>query len=413
MNFEYFIAKRLIKGKEHKSSISSAIIKIAIFAIAIGMVMMLITVATGVGLQHKIREKVEAFNGHVLVSGYDNNNSLESLIPIRKEQDFYPYFDEVEGVVHVQAVATKLGVIRTANDFEGIVLKGVGDDYNWEYFREYLVEGELPDFTDPRNKEIIISDYTANRLGLKVGDKATTFFLKKNTTSNSKANIRAFEIVGIYNSGFQEFDEKFIIADIRHIQKMNKWGVDEIGNFEIFIDNFDDIDIKGEEIYRTIPSTLQAQTIAMKYGSVFEWLKLFDLNIVGIIGIIILVAGINMITALLVMILERTQMIGILKSLGTSDWSIRKIFLYNASYLILIGLFWGNFIGIGLLLLQEYYGAISLNPETYYVNKAPVYIDIGFVFLLNIGTMLLCLIMLLLPSYVVAKITPSKAIRFQ
>ncbi|EZH73051.1 transmembrane permease [Aquimarina atlantica] len=413
MNFEYFIAKRLIKGKEHKSSISTPIIKIAIFAIAIGMIMMLITVATGVGLQRKIREKVAAFNGHILISSFDNNSSVESLIPISTDQNFYPEFPEVEGIVHMQGVATKMGLIRTASDFDGVVVKGVGKNYNWDSFKEYLVEGRIPDFTGELNEEILLSSHIANRLGFRIGDKVITYFLKKNTASNSKTFIRAFEIVGIYNSGFLEFDETFLFADIRHVIKMNKWKPDEVGNFEVFIDDFDQIDKKGQEIYENIPSTLDSQTISLKYATIFEWLKLFDLNIIGIIGIIILVAGINMITALLVLILERTPMIGILKALGTSDWSIRKVFLYNAAYLILIGLFWGNLIGIGLLLIQEQYGIVGLNPETYYVSTAPVYIDIGYIVLLNIGTMLLCLLMLLIPSYIIAKISPTKSIRFQ
>ncbi|WP_109851825.1 ABC transporter permease [Aquimarina sp. AU58] len=413
MNFEYFIAKRLIKGKEHKSSISTPIIKIAIFAIAVGMIMMLITVATGVGLQRKIREKVAAFNGHILISSFDNNSSVESLIPISTDQNFYPEFSEVEGIVHMQGVATKMGLIRTASDFDGVVVKGVSKGYNWDSFKEYLVEGRIPDFTGELNEEILLSSHIANRLGFSIGDKVITYFLKKNTASNSKTFIRAFEIVGIYNSGFLEFDETFLFADIRHVIKMNKWKPDEVGNFEVFIDDFDQIDKKGQEIYENIPSTLDSQTISLKYATIFEWLKLFDLNIIGIIGIIILVAGINMITALLVLILERTPMIGILKALGTNDWSIRKVFLYNAAYLILIGLFWGNLIGIGLLLIQEHYGVVGLNPETYYVSTAPVYIDIGYIVLLNIGTMLLCLLMLLIPSYIIAKISPTKSIRFQ
>ncbi len=413
MNFEYFIAKRLIRGKEHKSNISSAIIKIAIFAIAIGVIMMLITIATGVGLQRKIREKVAAFNGHVIINSYDNNSSVESLVPVSTEQHFYPEFTEVNGVRHVQGVATKAGLIRTATDFEGIVVKGISDDYNWDYFKEYLKEGRLPDFSDPKNNEILISQFTANRLDFAVGDKVNTFFLKKKSKSRSPANIRVFKIVGIYNSGFQEFDETFIFADIRHIQKMNKWKKDQVGGFEIYIDDFDVIDTKGAEIHNSIPSTLEAQTIALKYGSIFEWLKLFDLNIIAIIAIIILVAGINMITALLVLILERTQMIGILKSLGANDWSIRKIFLYNAGYLILVGLFLGNLVGIGLLKLQEKYGVIRLNPETYHVSTAPVYISAWHIVFLNLGTMLLCIMMLLIPSYVISKISPSRAIRFR
>ncbi len=413
MNFEYFIAKRLIKGKEHKSSISTPIIKIAISAIAIGMIMMLITIATGVGLQRKIREKVAAFNGHILITSFDNNSSVESFIPITKNQDFYPELPDVDGIVHMQGVATKMGLIKTESDFDGVVVKGVGTDYQWDYFKEYLVDGRIPDFEGKLNSEILLSTHIANRLGLTIGDKAITYFLKKNATSNSEPYIRAFEIVGLYNSGFQEFDEKYLFADIRHVIKMNKWKADEVGNFEVFIDDFDKIDQKGQEIYESIPSTLDSQTITLKYATIFEWLKLFDLNIVGIIGIIILVAGINMITALLVLILEKTPMIGILKALGSSDWSIRKMFLYNASYLILIGLFWGNLIGIGLLFIQYHYGVVGLNPETYYVTTAPVYIDIGYILLLNLGTMLLCLFMLLLPSYIISKISPTKSIRFQ
>ena len=413
MNFEYFIAKRLIKGKEHKSSISTPIVKIAISAIAIGMIMMLITVATGIGLQRKIREKVAAFNGHVLITSFDNNSSVESLIPISNDQEFYPEFDGVEGIVHIQGVATKIGLIRTETDFDGVVVKGIDKDYNWEYFQEYIVEGRIPNFKEKLNNEILLSSYFANRLGLKIGDKAITYFLKKNSTSNSQPYIRAFEIVGIYNSGFQEFDETYLFADIRHVQRMNKWKANEVGNFEVFIDDFKKIDTKGQEIYENIPSTLDSQTITLKYATIFEWLKLFDLNIIGIIGIIILVAGINMITALLVLILEKTPMIGVLKALGAADWSIRKVFLYNAAYLISIGLFWGNLIGIGLLVIQQKYGVVGLNPETYYVSTAPVYINVGYIALLNLGTMILCVIMLLIPSYIVSKISPTKSIRFE
>jgi lipoprotein-releasing system permease protein len=414
LNFEYFIAKRLIKGKEHKSSISTPIIKIAIFAIAIGMIMMLITVATGVGLQHKIREKVAAFNGHILISSFDNNSSIESLIPISSDQNSYPELFEIEEIIHIQGVATKMGLIRTATDFEGVVVKGVGKDYKWDSFKEYLVEGRIPNFTgEELTTEILLSSHIANRLGLGIGDKAITYFLKKNAKSNTNPFIRPFKIVGIYNSGFQEFDEAFLFADIRHIRKMNKWKPDEIGNFEVFIDDFDQINQIGQEVYDNIPSTIDSQTISLKYATIFEWLKLFDLNIIGIIGIIILVAGINMITALLVLVLERIPMIGILKALGTNDWSIRKVFLYNAGYLILVGLFWGNFIGIGLLLIQKQYGIVGLNPETYYVSTAPVYIDLSYIVFLNIGTMALCLLMLLIPSYIITKISPTKSIRFQ
>ena len=411
MNFEFFIAKRIVSAREYKNSISSPIIKIAIASIAIGFITMLISIATGVGLQKKIHEKVSAFNGDVIISNFDTNFSNDSQNPISKTQDFYPEFKIVEGVKHIQATASKGGVIRTATDFEGIVIKGVGADYNWEYFSEFLVEGNLPNFTESLNEEILISEYLTKRLNLKVGDKVTTFFFRKDSSKIPRS--RSFVISGIYSSGFQEFDEKFVIADIRHIQRLNKWTEDEIGSFEVFIEDFDQIDTIGNQVYNEINSFLDSQTIKERYYSIFKWLELFDFNIILIIGIMVLVAGINMITALLVLILERTQMIGVLKALGSSDKSVRKIFIYNAMYLVGIGLFWGNIIGLGLLFLQKQFKLITLDPSIYYVTEAPVYLDIGYILLLNIGTVLLCLAMLLIPSFIVTKIAPVKAMRFE
>ena len=412
MNFEFFIARRIIAAKDHKSSISGPIIKIAITAIALGIIMMLVSVATSMGLQKKIREKVSAFNGDIIITNYDTNQSNDSQIPISKNQDFYPNFTQVEGINHIQITAVKGAVIRTETDFEGIVVKGVGTDYNWRYFEEFLREGRLPKYTEEEiNEEVLISEYLANRLDLKLNEKVITFFMQEGTTQ--KARPRGFTIVGIYNSGFQQFDEQYLIADIKHIQMLNKWEDDQIGSFEVFVNDFDSIDAIGGEVYKTIDSELDAVTIRQKYGSIFEWIDLFDFNTYLIIGIMILVAGINMITALLVLILERTQMIGILKALGSSDWSVRKVFLYNAMYLILVGLFWGNVIGLGLLLAQKYFKLFPLNPDTYYVTEAPVYLDMGYILALNVGTFLLCLVMLLVPSYIIAKISPVKAIRFE
>ncbi|MBZ0326460.1 MAG: FtsX-like permease family protein, partial [Altibacter sp.] len=234
-----------------------------------------------------------------------------------------------------------------------------------------------------------------------------------NNDSAKAPRSRGFTIVGIYNSGFQQFDEQFVIADIRHIQQLNKWSDNEIGAFEVFVNDFDQIIPIGNAVYNETSSTLDTLTIRDKYASIFEWLDLFDFNIFLIIGIMILVAGINMITALLVLILERTQMIGILKALGSSDWSVRKVFIYNAMYLIGVGLFWGNVIGLGLLVAQQQFKLFPLDPDTYYVTEAPVFLDIGYILALNAGTFLLCLLMLLIPSYIIAKISPVKAIRFE
>jgi lipoprotein-releasing system permease protein len=407
LNLEYFIAKRLITAKDHKSSISAPIIKIAISAIAIGMIMMIVSVATGIGLQQKIREKVSAFNGHIIISNYDDNQSQVSVEPISTRQDFYPKFTTVEGISHIQAVASKSGIIRTETAFEGIIFKGVGKDYEWQNIQEYITKGRIPNLKANLNEEVVISEFLAKRLNLKVGDTFNTYFMKANGY-----NVRNFDIVGIYNSGFQEFDATYIIGDIRHLQRINKWNPNQVGAFEVFVDDFDNIKTKGEEVYEQTSSTLNTQTIVEKFYYIFEWLKLFDFNIIVILIIMIIVATINMVVALLVLILERTQMIGILKALGANNWAVRKIFLYNAFYLIVRGLFWGNAIGIGLILIQQYFGIIQLNPENYYVNQAPVYLNWGYILLLNIGTILICLVVLLIPSYIITKISPVKAIRF-
>lgn len=410
MNFEFFISKRLVRSKDHKSNISAPIIKIAVGAIALGIIMMLVAFATGLGLQKKIREKISAFKGHITISNYDNNNSGVSLVPISLEQEFYPTFKHVDGIKHVQAVASKYGIIRTEKSFGGIIMKGVGTDYNWSYFKDFLVEGQIPDYSDGISDQILISEFIANRLKFGLGDKVIVYFMED--ASSKRPRLVAFEVCGIFNSGFQEFDKNYLITDLKQIQRINDWDDNQVGGFEVFIDDFDQIQQKGKEVYQQIGSFLDATTIVDQYRSIFEWLSLFDFNIALIIGIMILVAGMNMITALLVLILERTQMIGVLKSMGSTNWSIRKIFLYNAGYLILKGLFWGNFIGLGMLYVQKYFKIIPLNPKTYYVSQAPVYIGWEYILAVNFGTLILCLLMLLIPSYIIAKISPVKVMTF-
>jgi len=413
LNLEYFIAKRLIKGKEHKISISAPIIKIAIAAIAIGVIMMLIAIATGLGLKEKIREKITAFNGHVQIYNYDNNNSEVSVVPVSTEQEFYPEFKSVDGIVHIQAVATKAGIIRTEETFEGIIAKGVGKDYNWKPFKEFLIDGILPDYSGELNSDVLISKIMANRLNLKVGDSFFTFFLRDDA-ADKIPNQRKFTITGIYDSGFEEIDGLYIFTDIRHIQRMNKWKDTEVGGFEVFLNSFDEIDEKDIEIRAKTFSTLDNRTIKDKYYKIFEWIGLFDFNIALIIGIMVIVGGINMITALLVLILERTTMIGILKALGMPNWSIRKVFLYNAAYLIAVGLFWGNLIGLGIIFIQDKFRLFKFpNPKEYYIEYIPVSIDLSIILLLNFGVLFLCLLMLLIPSYIITRITPVKAIRFE
>lgn len=409
MNLEFFIAKRFISSKSYKSSVSLPIIKIAVSAIAIGIIMMIIAIATGIGLQQKIRQKIAAFSGHVIISNFDDNQTQITKTPININQKFYPKFKNVNGVTHIQAVATKAGIIRTENSFEGIVIKGVGKDYNFSLLQEYLTEGKLPNIKNDLNNEVLISSYLANRLQLKLGDKFLTFFMKE---EGKMPNKRVFKIVGIYNSGFQEFDASYLIADIRHIQRMNKWQENEVGAFEVFLNDFNKIDEKGKEIYKAIPSTLNSVTISEKYYSIFEWLKLFDFNIMVILIVMIAVASINMIVALLVLILERTATVGILKSLGATNWSIRKIFLYNAAYLVFRGLLLGNIIALIILFVQYYFKIIKLNPQNYYVSVAPISFSWSYFLAVNVLSLIICMIVLIIPSYIVTKISPLKAMRF-
>lgn len=412
MNLSYFIAKRLATSKKYKNSVSAPIIKIAVAAVAISVIMMLVSVATGLGLQQKIRDKITSFNGHVMISNFDNNQSNITIEPISTKQSFYPKFSEVPQVQSIHAFATKAGVVRTEKSLEGIILKGVDENYQWNYLQDYLIDGKLPKFEkEGMTNEVIISSFLADRLELKTGDRIETYFLKNE--ADDMPSIRKFTISGIYSSGFPQFDELFVIGDLKHVQRLNKWKQDEVGGFEVFVNDFSKIDEIADEIYAHIPSTLNSEPITTKYQNIFEWLKLFDFNIYIILGLMVLVAAINMIVALLVLILERTQMIGILKSMGTPNWTIRKIFVYNATYIVFKGLLIGNAVGLGLLLIQQRFGIIKLDPTQYYVVEAPVFISVWHILILNVSFAGLCYLIMLLPSYLITKISPIKSIKFQ
>ncbi len=409
MNYELFIAKRIVASKEHKNSISSPIIKIAIVAITLGIAIMLISVSVSAGFQQKIRAKIAGFKGHIQITNYDNNNSDVSTVPLDLNQDFYPTFKNISGIRKVQPYINKGGILRTPTDFQGIIFKGVDSDYDFSFFQEFLVEGRLPNYDQKRNREVLISKSIVNSLQLKLNDTLQAWFESATSTG---FKMRKPVVVGIYDTGFEEFDNAIIVGDLKEVQRINKWKDNEVGGFEIMIDDFDELKEKGDQVYSSIGTTLNATTITDNYPAIFEWVKLFDNNVWFIIAIMVIIAGINMITALLVLILERVQMVGILKTLGSSNREIQKVFLYNASYLIVRGLIWGNIIGLGLLLIQKFFKIIELNPETYYVSTVPVNINLFHILMLNIGTLVLCLVMLLVPSMIVSKIHPSKSIKF-
>ena len=412
MNYEFFIAKKIIRSKSYKSSISSPIIKIGVTAIAIGIIVMLVSIATGVGLQKKIREKAVAFNGHITISNFDSNDSDESQFPIHLDSTFYLNYSSNQGVSHIQGVASKFGVIRTMQTFEGVVFKGVDEHYHWKIISDYILKGRVPNFESSFSKEVVISKYIADRLDLDLEDQFEMYFSKSDI--QKIPYVRKFVIVGIYESGFHEIDEKLIIGDITHIKFINKWTRNQVGSYEVFIDDFDNLEILTDAIYKDIPSNLNATSVKSRYQSVFEWIEIFDNNTSGIIFIMLLVAGINMITTLLVIILEKTRLIGILKALGCNNWSIRKIFVYNALYLVLRGLIIGNVIGILILIVQQKFQLLKFpNPEQYYMSYIPVDIDINAFIFLNLGTFTACFIMLIIPSIIISKITPVRAIKFE
>ena len=407
MNVEYFIAKRLVSAKEGNNRLSRPIIRIAILAIALSVAVMLISIGVVKGFKKDIADKVIGFGSHIQITAFSDNNSYETKA-ISKNQDFYPSIENEKGINHIQYFATKAGIIKTADEIHGVILKGVGSDFNRDFFKDNLVEGEVPIYNDTlTSSRVIISKKIADLLDLEIDEKLIMYF------AQDPPRVRKFVVAGIYTTELEEFDNLYVFGDIRHIQNLNNWGIDSVGGFEITIHNFEDLDVQTQMVYEKIDYDLNAQTIKEINPQIFDWLKLQDINVNVIIILMLIVAGINIITALLILILERTKLIGILKAIGQNNWSVRKVFLYNASYLIGKGLFWGNLLGIGLSLLQKYFHLISLNPSTYYMNTVPIHLTFSDILLLNFGAMLSCILMLIIPTYLITKITPIKAIRFE
>ena len=407
MNVEYFIAKRLVSAKEGNNRLSRPIIRIAILAIALSVTVMLISIGVVKGFKKDIADKVIGFGSHIQITAFSDNNSYETKA-ISKNQDFYPSIENEKGINHIQYFATKAGIIKTADEIHGVILKGVGSDFNRDFFKDNLVEGEVPIYNDTlSSSRVIISKKIADLLDLEIDEKLIMYF------AQDPPRVRKFVVAGIYTTELEEFDNLYVFGDIRHIQNLNNWGIDSVGGFEITIHNFDNLDALTQMVYEKIDYDLNAQTIKEINPQIFDWLKLQDINVNVIIILMLIVAGINIITALLILILERTKLIGILKAIGQNNWSVRKVFLYNASYLIGKGLFWGNLLGIGLCLLQKYFHLISLNPATYYMNTVPIHLTFSDILLLNFGAMLSCILMLIIPTYLITKITPIKEIRFE
>lgn len=387
--------------------------RIAIGAIALSLSVMIISVAIVTGFKTEVRNKVIGFGAHIRISNYDSNFSFEAA-PIDKNLGFYKNIPTIKGISHIQIYATKAGIFKTDDEIQGIVLKGVAADFKWEFFEQNLVHGNIfrVDSNLVSNK-IVISKHIASLLKLQVGNNLLCYFIDRPPL------VRKFEICGIYETSLEDFDKLFAFIDIAHIQKLNKWEKNQISGFEIFIDNFEQLEYTTEIVNSEVGynffedgSRLAVTNIKEEQPQIFDWLSLTDMNVVVILTIIILVAAINMISALLILILERTTMVGVLKALGMKNRMLQKIFIYNAAFILGKGLLYGNIIGIAICIIQKYFKIIPLDPASYYITSVPINIDIAALLLLNIGTFLIITFSLLLPSFIINKIDPVKTIRF-
>ncbi|MDF3076706.1 MAG: hypothetical protein K0S09_595 [Sphingobacteriaceae bacterium] len=406
MNLPVFVARRITLKSER--TFSKLSVRIAILGIMLGLAVMILSIAIMKGYKTEIREKIRGFAGDIIIRKYDLNASYENS-PIRISADSIRKIKSIKGVEYLQPVADKPGIINANNEVEGVVLKGVDKTYNWEYFKTILVAGHVMDFSDSTKatRQILISQYTANRLRLKVGDDFLMYFVQE------PLKKRKFEIVGIYDLGIEDIDKIYVIGDLSLVRRLNKWEGGEVGGYEVRIKDFNRLDALGAKVYDNLGLSLKSYTIREYYPNIFEWLSLLDTNVQVLIILMMAVAVINMISALLIIILERTNMIGIFKALGSNNWEIQKVFLYNAAYLIGFGLLLGNLLGIGLGVLEKTTHIFQLDPASYFISYVPVEFNLTDILLLNLGTLLVCLLVLLIPSMLVTRITPVKAIAFK
>jgi lipoprotein-releasing system permease protein len=422
LNTALFIARRIIFSGEQKGRISRPIVKIAVWGIALGMAVMILTLAIVSGFQKEIRDKVVGFGAHIQITNYDSNNSLEPA-PVTYNPALVTMIRHIPGVQHVQSYAIKAGIIKTQDDLLGVVMKGVGKDFNWDFFRHNIVAGTSFTVSDTAlSNKILISRYIADKLKLKTGDRFKMYFIQDN-----QQRQRSFRVSGLYETGLEGFDNVIVFADIGHVQKLNNWDSSRVAGYEVLLKDFKKMDpvnmqINAElaRLYPTDPTNpdstvtaiLQAKTTREINPQIFNWLDFTDTNAAIIIFLMLFVAVINMTSALLILILERTNMIGLLKAMGAANQLVRRIFLINATWLIGQGLLIGNIIGISLSLLQYHFHLIRLDQESYYVSYVPVHLDWMQLAGINGLTLIVCMLVLMLPSLIITRITPVKAIRF-
>lgn len=412
MNVEYFIAKR-IHFRQDRKNVSRPAVRIAIIGIAIGLAVMLLTISIVLGFKQEIRNKTIGFGGHIQLTNFDTNNSYE-MLPVQLSDSLLDSLRSIPGVGTVSAFATKPGIIKTSSAFQGIVLKGVGPDFDARFFKNNITEGEFIEPGDSLRNEAVISQHMARLFQLKTGDSFYTYFIQ------DQVRARRFTVKGIYSTNFIEYDKLFILTDLRQIQQLSGWNEHQAGGYELRITDFDQLDKINDKVYSIVSpvvlddgSSYYTRTIREINPQIFAWLDLLDINVWVILALMLAVAGFNMISGLLILILERTSMIGILKSIGSTNWSVRRIFLYHSLFLIGKGMMWGNIAGLALITLQYFTGIIPLDPEAYYVNTVPVLYHWPLFIVLNIGTLLVSVAMMTGPSYLITKILPAKIIRYE
>ena len=405
MGFIWFIAKRIIGNRKHKRSVSGPIISIGIIAIALGVITMLIALGTGVGLKNKIGDKVAAFSGHVRVTALSNSQHQETLKPLDNAISCYNQLQKLPNIAAVQSVAYVPGVILNNTAFDGIVFKGIDENFNSNFFSFF---GMSQSIALPTKNEIWISVELAKKLSLKVGDRVPLYFASSQTPMPKR---RSCTIIGLFSTGFSDYDDTYILGHLDIVRSLYGWDENQVGAFEIFLHDDHTLDLDTNTIYDSVDALVDVQHIEEQFPEIFNWIRLFGTNISLIIIIMIVVGAVNMITALLVLILEQTQLIGITRVLGAKVGSLQYLFLIQGAYLIGVGLIWGNLIGLGLLFLQHQTGFISLDPGTYYVKEVPIYMDVTTVLWLNGLTLAVCLVLLVLPSFIISRIPPTQVLK--
>ncbi len=409
MNFSWWFAKKIGFGKSNKKNLSTTIIRIGQIAVAIGILVALVTVSTGIGARKGIKQKLADFNGHITIRPYNSNLSFNSD-SVSIHQDFYPEFKEVPEVTHIQAIATKSGIIRTADNFSGVVLKGVGTDFDLKKFEPYINKGKFPKINDKElSTEVLVSDKIANEMHFDVDSSFVTYFI----SDSGKPVYRRFSISGIFKTDIKDFDDIYIIGDIKQVQRLNQWNNETVGGFELFTKDIEKLDEVSEKVNDNIDFKLYAQSATASFSQINDWIEIFDTNIFVVLLIMMIVVAINMIMVLLILILERTHSIGLLKTMGATNWKVRQIFIYYAVFIMIPGLVAGNLIGLGLLFIQKIFKVIKLPAENYYLSYAPVYLDFWQIALLNLAAILISALVMIIPSYMISKITPNQAMKIK